>query len=108
MNTVLKQTLPQNNTGLFSNKALQRLIIPLVIEQVLVILVGVADTMLISRIVAGIIMTALVFKKSNAVYISVKNVCRNRLNAIVPARRGCSFWGCAEFWCYRSIYSYGR
>ena len=37
-----------NNTGLFSNKALRRLIIPLAIEQVLVILVGVADTMMVS------------------------------------------------------------
>lgn len=37
-----------NNTGLFSNKALRQLIVPLVIEQVLVILVGVADTMMVS------------------------------------------------------------
>ena len=37
-----------NNTGLFSNKSLRQLIVPLVIEQVLVILVGVADTMMVS------------------------------------------------------------
>lgn len=48
MSTVLKQTLQKSNTGLFSNKALRRLIIPLVIEQVLVILVGAADTMMVS------------------------------------------------------------
>lgn len=48
MNIVLKQTLQNNNTVLFSNKALRQLIIPLVIEQVLVILVGVADTMMVS------------------------------------------------------------
>ena len=47
MGKVLKQTL-QKNTGLFSNKSLRQLIIPLVIEQVLVILVGVSDTMMVS------------------------------------------------------------
>lgn len=48
MGTILKQTIQKNNTELFSNKALRQLIIPLVIEQVLVILVGVADTMMVS------------------------------------------------------------
>lgn len=48
MDTILKQTLQKNNTELFSNKALRQLIIPLVIEQLLVILVGVADTMMVS------------------------------------------------------------
>lgn len=48
MNIALKQTLQKKNTGLFSNTALRQLIIPLAIEQVLVILVGVADTMMVS------------------------------------------------------------
>ncbi len=48
MDRVLKRTLQKNNAGVFSDKALRRLIIPLVIEQLLVILVGAADTMMVS------------------------------------------------------------
>ncbi|MCI6886287.1 MAG: MATE family efflux transporter, partial [Lachnospiraceae bacterium] len=40
--------MEKTNGQLFSNEALRRLIVPLIIEQILAVSVGMADTMMIS------------------------------------------------------------
>ena len=67
-----KKILDGGRTLLFSNEDLKRLIIPLVIDQVLVRTVGMADTMMISSVgeaaISGVSLVDMINMLINAVF----------------------------------------
>lgn len=70
-----KKILDSGRTLLFSNEDLKRLIIPLVIDQVLVRTVGMADTMMISSVgeaaISGVSLVDMINMLINAVFAAV-------------------------------------
>ena len=70
-----KKILDGGRTLLFSNEDLKRLIIPLVIDQVLVRTVGMADTMMISSVgeaaISGVSLVDMINMLINAVFAAV-------------------------------------
>ncbi|MFR5786002.1 MAG: MATE family efflux transporter [Christensenellales bacterium] len=70
-----KKILDSGRTLLFSNEDLKRLIIPLVIDQVLVRTVGMADTMMISSVgeaaISGVSLVDMINMLINAIFAAV-------------------------------------
>ena len=70
-----KKILDSGRTLLFSNEDLKRLIIPLVIDQVLVRTVGMADTMMISSVgeaaISGVSLVDMINMLINAIFAAM-------------------------------------